>query len=190
MMPVIRLSDATFSELKTISTWLSANTPSETIDKLVREKLDELGLESEMADEPDAGSTHDILKFDKAPGLSFTRLTAATVGGVPIQKNNWANLLSTMIGALKSKGLSGEKLVADLQVPARVGEYSDDGYRYYPELGISVQGQAAQDAWKEIERISNKWAIPVEAEFQWRQNAKALHPGRSGIIRAKKKGTY
>ena len=35
MMPVIRLSDATFSELKAIATWLSAKTPSETIDRLV-----------------------------------------------------------------------------------------------------------------------------------------------------------
>src|ERR1700733_1180389 len=53
MMPVIRLSDAAFSELKTIATWLSTKTPSETIDRLVREKLDELGLERDSGDEPE-----------------------------------------------------------------------------------------------------------------------------------------
>ncbi|MGO9427884.1 T4SS efffector SepA family protein [Rhodoblastus sp.] len=184
MMPVIRLSDATFSELKTIATWLSAKTPSETIDRLVREKLDELGLERDSDDEPEIASNNDVMKFDKAPGLSFTRLTAAKVGGVPLKKMNWAHLLLTMIAAMKAKGLSGSKLVSELQVPAKTTQYSNEGYKYYPELGISVQGQAAQDAWKEIERIATKWAIPVEAEFQWRQHAKAQHPGRSGFLRA------
>jgi len=184
MMPVIRLSDATFSELKTIATWLSAKTPSETIDRLVREKLDELGLERDSSDEPESGSIDDVMKFDKAPGLSFTRLTAAKVGGVPLKKMNWAHLLLAMIAAVKTKGLSGSKLVSELQVPTKTTQYSNEGYTYYAELGISVQGQSTQDAWKEIERIATKWAIPVEAEFQWRQHAKAQHPGRSGFLRA------
>jgi hypothetical protein len=187
MMPVIRLSDATFSELKTIATWLSAKTPSETIDRLVREKLDELGLERDSDDEPEIASNDDVMKFDKAPGLSFTRLTAAKVGGIPLTKMNWAHFLLAMIAAIKAKGLSGQKLVSELQVNAKTTPYSSDGYKYYPELGISVQGQAAQDAWKEIERMATKWAIPVEAEFQWRQNAKAQHPGRSGLLRAGRK---
>ena len=183
-MPVIRLSDATFSELKTISTWLSANTPSETIDLLVREKLNALGLERDTDNEPEVGSSHEITKFDKTPGLSFTRLTAANVGGILIRKSDWANLLLAVVSKVKAKGLSGAKLVSELQVPSRAGEYSEKGYRYYPDLGISMQGQSAQDAWKEVERIANKWGIPVEAKFQWRQNDKAQHPGREGLLRA------
>jgi len=182
-MPVIRLSDATFSELKTVATWLSAKTPSETIDRLVREKLDELGLERDTGDGPEIASNNDVMKFDKAPGLSFTRLTAAKVGGVPLKKINWAQLLLAMIAAIKAKGLSGSKLVSELQVPTKSTQYSNEGYTYYPELGISVQGQATQDAWKEIDRIATKWAISVEAEFQWRQHAKAQYPGRSGLLR-------
>lgn len=184
MMPVIRLSDATFTELKAIATWLSAKTPSETIDRLVREKLDQLGLERDTADESELGSDHEVMKFDKAPGLSFTRLTAAKIGGVPVKKMNWANLLLEMIASLKAKGLLGRTLVGELQVPAKTFQYSSDGYKYHPELGISVQGQSAQDAWKEIERIANKWAIPVEVKFQWRQNKNAQHPGRSALLRA------
>jgi hypothetical protein len=93
MMPVIRLSDATFTDLKTIATWLSANTPSETIDTLVRDKLNELGIERDTADGPELTSAIEIMKFDKAPGLSFTRLTAAKVGGVSVTKTNWVNSL-------------------------------------------------------------------------------------------------
>src|SRR5271170_7679633 len=134
MMPVIRLSDATFSELKTVATWLSAKTPSETIDRLVREKLDELGLERDTGDGPEIASNNDVMKFDKAPGLSFTRLTAAKVGGVPLKKINWAQLLLAMIAAMKAKGLSGSKLVSELQVPAKTTQYSNEGYKYYPDL--------------------------------------------------------
>jgi hypothetical protein len=184
MMPVIRLSDATFSELRTVATWMGARTPPEAVDRLVREKLDQLGLERDSGDMPELAPGDEVMKFNKAPGLSFTRLTAAKIGGTPLKKMNWAYLLMAMIAAVKAKGLAGPKLVSELQVPAKTTQYSNEGYKYYPELGISVQGQAAQDAWKEIERIAAKWGIPVEVEFQWRQHAKAQHPGRSGFLRA------
>jgi hypothetical protein len=184
MMPVIRLSDATFVELKAISTWLGTSTPSETIDRLVREKSDALGIERDASDEPEGSSEHEIMQFEKAPGLSFTRLVSAKIGGAPIKTVNWASLLIEMIAAVKAKGLSGDKLVAELQVPAKARSYSDEGFRYYPDLGISVQGQSAQDAWKEVERLAKKWKISVEAQFQWRQKDKAQHPGLSGLLRA------
>ncbi len=183
-MPVIRLNDATFAELKTISTWLSTSTPSETIDRLVKEKMEELGLERDMGSEPEAQSENDKLKFDKAPGLTFTRLLSAKIGGSPVKKTNWASLLVDMIAAVKAKGLSKERLVEELQIPAKATAYAKEGYKYYPELGLSVQGQAAQEAWKEVDRLAQKWAIPVEVEFQWRQNEKAQHPGRTGLLRS------
>jgi hypothetical protein len=186
MMPVIRLSDATFAELKAIATWLSTSTPSETIDRLVREKLDALGLERDVDDDLDPASSDEITQFEKTPGLSFTRLIAAKIGDKSINKANWASLLIEMISAVKGKGLTGEKIVSELQVPARVGSYSDEGFKFFKNLGISVQGQSAQDAWKEVERLAKKWQIPVEVQFQWRQNDKAQHPGRSGLLRAGK----
>ncbi len=183
MMPVIRLNDATFAELKTISTWLSTSTPTETIDKLVREKLDALGLERDIDDEPEVISDRPSMQFDKTPGLSFTRLISAKIGGIVVKKVNWASLLVEMIAAIKAKGFSSEKLVTELQVPSRARAYSDEGFKYYPELGISIQGQSAQDAWKETERLAKKWKISVEAQFQWRLNDKAQHPGRVGSLR-------
>jgi hypothetical protein len=184
MMPVVRLSDATFEELKAISTWLGTSTPPETIERLVREKSDALGLERDANAEPEVPAGHEITHFEKAPGLSFTRLIHAKIDGTPITTAKWVRLLIEMIAAVKAKGLAGDKLVAELQVPAKARSFSDDGFRYYPDLGISVQGQSAQDIWKEVERLAKKWKIPVEAQFQWRQNDKAQHPGRSGLLRA------
>ena len=89
-----------------------------------------------------------------------------------------------VIGAVKAKGLSGEKLVTELQIPAKASEYELDGYKYQPDLGISIQGQSAMDAWKEVSRLAQKYSIPVEVRFQWRENEKAQHPGKVGVIRA------
>jgi hypothetical protein len=89
-----------------------------------------------------------------------------------------------MIGQVKAKGLEGEKLVRELAVPAKAERYEDDGFKYHPDLGISVQGQSAADAWKEVDRLAKKWSIPVNVEFWWRQNPKAQHPGRTGILKS------
>lgn len=185
MMPVIRLNDATFVDLKTISTWLGTGTPAETIDAIVREKMEALDLERDIENEALGNdSAEGDLVFEKAPGLSFTRILSASVDDGKPEKINWAGLLMKVIGTVKAKGLSGEKLVTELQIPARAAEYTMDGYKFYPELGISVQGQSAIDAWKEVSRLAQKFCIPVEVRFQWRDNDKAQHPGKIGIIRA------
>jgi hypothetical protein len=54
MMPVIRVNDATFVDLKAISKWLETKTPTETIDALVRDKMLELGRAKRNPEEEDA----------------------------------------------------------------------------------------------------------------------------------------
>jgi len=186
MMPVIRLSDSTFEQLRVISKWLSKNTPSDTIDALVREKANELGLgyDQEVDDLEDGLLHQDIIQFEKTPGLSFTKLIEAKINGAAVKKPNWANLLSDMAAAVKAKGLSEDRLVKELQIQTKSGSYTSAGFQYFPALGISIQGQSAQEAWREVERLAKKWGIPVEIKFQWRQNERALHPGAIGLLRA------
>ena len=186
MMPVTRLTDATFADLKVIATWIGTGTPSETIDALVREKMDALDLERDVSDAAasSAADAEGDLVFEKAPGLTFTRVLSARVNNAKAEKVNWSGLLIAVIGAVKAKGFSGEKLVTALQVPAKAQAYGDEGYKFYEDLGISVQGQSAQDAWKEVSRLADKFSIPVEVRFQWRENPKAQYPGQIGVIRA------
>ncbi len=42
------------------------------------------------------------------------------------------------------------------------------------------------DVNKEASRIADKHHIPVDVTFQWRENDKAQHPGRTGVLRAGK----
>lgn len=185
MMPVVRINDATFADLKSISTWLSTKTPAETIDKVVREAMERLGLERDNETDDAVLVGGDVMQFESTPGLSFTKPLKATINGKNLQSPRWASLLLTMIGAVKSKaGLEGEKLVRELGVPARSERFDDEGFKYYADLGISVQGQSASDAWKEVSRLAVRHRIPVSVEFWWRQNPKAQHPGKTGVLKA------
>lgn len=185
MMPVLRINDATFANLSTLKTWFGTKSPSETIDRIVQDAMEQLGIErdDELEGVP-VTPTGGALVFDTAPSLTFTKPIKATINGKSIQNPNWASILHMMIGQVKTKGFEGERLVRELAVPAKASSYEDDGYRFFPELGISVQGQSAADAWKEVDRLAKKLRIPVTVEFVWRQNPKAQHPGRAGVLRS------
>jgi hypothetical protein len=185
MVPVVRVNDATFGSLSTLKTWFGTKTPSDTIDKIVRDAMEQLGLEQD--DEPQAAvaTTGDgTMEFDTAPGLAFTKPLSASIDGKVVPRPRWSSMLLTMIAQLKAKGLEGEKLIHELQVPAKVQRYEEEGFKYHADLGISVQGQSASDAWKEIDRIAKKWSIPVVIEFWWRHNDKAQFPGKTGRLRS------
>jgi hypothetical protein len=58
----------------------------------------------------------------------------------------------------------------------------DEGYHFMPELGISVQGQDANDSWKGASHLARKLGVPVEIEFLWREKEGAAFPGVTGRL--------
>lgn len=185
MMPVVRINDATFDDLSALRRWFGTKTPGETIDRIVREAMEELGIERD--DEPElvtAKSSSGAMEFDSAPGLTFTKPLTASVKGQSIQNPRWRSILLAVVAQVQSKGFEGEKLVRELNIPAKAERYEEEGFTYHSELGISIQGQSAADAWKEMDRLAKRWKIPVMVEFLWRQNPKAQYPGRTGVIRS------
>lgn len=185
MMPVIRINDATFADLKSISTWWGTKTPAETIDRAIRETMEQLGLGRDDEADDSVVTTGDIMHFDNPPGLSFTKPLKVTINGKNLQSPKWSSILLTTIAEVKGKtGLHGEKLVRELGLPAKAERYEDDGFKFHTDLGISVQGQSASDVWKEVSRLAERHRIPVVVEFWWRQNPKAQFPGKTGSLKA------
>lgn len=183
-MPVVRVNDGTFSDLSVLKTWFGTKTPSETIDRIVRDAMEQLEMErDEGGDQAALVGADSAMQFQKAPGLSFTKPLSASVNGKAVRSPRWSSILVTTIAQIKAKGLEGEKLVKELAIPAKAERYEEEGFKFQKTLGISIQGQSAADAWKEIDRLATKWAIPVTVEFWWRQNPKAQYPGRTGILR-------
>lgn len=184
MMPVVRINDGTFADLATIATWFGTKTPGETIDRVVREAMGTLGLERDEEGVQEVTASDGVLEFDKAPGLGYTKLLAAAVAGEPVKDPYWKTALVAVIRQVKGKGYAGERLVEQLNVPAQPHRFEERGFEYFEDLGISVQGQSATSAWKEMERLAKKWQIPVTVEFSWYHSPKAQFPGKRGRLAA------
>lgn len=184
-MPVIRISDSTFMNLKSVSDWLGTQTPSEAISLLIKEKMDVLDLEPDVG-KVDMGESEDAILFAQTPGISHTKILFATVNNEELKNTNWGEILLTVVKIIKDKGLSKEQLCVELQINAEPHNKEDKGYRFYPHLGIAIQGQSAPDAWKEAQRLANKYQIPIEVRFKWRDKNGAQYPGKTGIMRISK----
>lgn len=184
-MPVVRINDATFADLKSIATWFGTKTPSDTIDQIVHEAMQQLGIERDN----ELGGTilttsGGAMQFDNAPSLAFTKPVSAVVNGKAIPNPRWSTILLTVIAHVKAKVGGSDKLLRELHIPTKPKQYEKEGFKYHPNLGISIQGQSAADAWKEVDRLAKKWGILVQVEFLWRQNSKAQYPGRTGLLRS------
>jgi len=180
IVPVIRISDAAFSDLKSVSTWLGTKTPSATIEKLVAEKMDDLDLERDI--NANVGIKSGVLKFDKTPGLSHTLPLYAYIDQTKILSPRWSGVLIKTIEALKARNLNAEEIYQILDIPAQLGKHEGPGYKFYPEIGLSIQGQSAPNAWKEASRLAQKYNFPIAVKFKWYDKPKAQHPGRVGIL--------
>ena len=184
MMPVVRINDGTFADIATISAWFGTKTPSDTIDRIVHEAMENLGLERDGEGVEEVAATDGVLEFDKAPGLGYTKLLAATIASKPVENPYWKTALLAVIRQLKVKGYTGKRLVEELNVPARPDKYEERGYEYVYDLELSMQGQSATSAWREMERLAKKWQIPVTVEFSWYHSPKAQFPGKRGRLTA------
>lgn len=182
-MPVIRISDVTFKDISTLKTWFGTKSPSETIDQVVQVTLQQLGIERDTLSE-DKETADSVLIFDQAPSLSFAKLTKATINGRAVRNPNWNAVLLSIVKQVKTNGLNDQDISRELGTISKLGARVEKGYKYYPELGVSIQGQSAPDAWKTIDRLAKKWHIPISIEFIWAQNPRAQHPGRSGMLRS------
>lgn len=187
MMPVkVQVNDATFADIGILRHWFGTGSPGETIGHITRFVMDELGLERDNDVTDTSGpSGDDVLTFETAPNLAHTKPVAAWIDGKPIRNPKWIYVMVGMIAAVKnSTGLEGEQLVRALEVGARAFRYEEKGYRYFPEIGISIQSFAATAAWKEIARLADKHRIPVQVRFVWRNKPNARYPGRTGMLTA------
>jgi uncharacterized protein (DUF736 family) len=146
--------------------------------------MEQLGMERDDEPEEVTTTSDGAMQFDRAPGLAFTKPLTASINGKALHSPRWSAILLTMIAQVKAKGFEGEKLVRELAIPAKAVQYEEEGFKYHPDLRISVQGQSASECWKEVDRLAKKWRIPVSVEFRWRQNPKAQHPGRTGVLRS------
>lgn len=172
-MPTLEITDATFARLQAFATPL-VDTPETALCKVL--DLAEAGGAAPLG-APGPLSTI-------APNLAFTSLSAATIDGkaLPPARRNWNGLLLSVIETAATKLPPGAALT-DLLVANHVaGQKTDNGYKHLKSVGLSVQGQNANNAWKAVAHLAKAVGLKVHARFTWSQDPKAAKPGQSAQL--------
>jgi hypothetical protein len=153
------------------------DTPVTVIERAVR------ALE-EGDEEPATPAEEGPRSFNPAapPDLAFTTPRKGVVGTKVLPKNQtyWNNVMLAVIREAAVRGISTDDLLELLTVNCAKGERHDTGFSYVPEANLSIQGQNANNAWRQAYVIASSVGVPVEVVFAWQNNSKAAMPNTVG----------
>jgi len=172
MSPQLNISPTTFARLQQCAEPLV-----DDIESVINKLIDQYKGQGS----PPPASTPKMLPGNP-PDLTFTKLLSAEINGQPLKKVDWNALLIAMVEVAATKAKTGQE-VADLVIVNRVvGSKTNNGYRFIPTAGISVQGQDANACWKAVAHIANKLNVQVKTSFRWSDNEKAAKPNETGYL--------
>ncbi len=187
MVPHVEVSDATYKALQNLAEPFVDKSPEDVILKLIQyfagSKSSGVATKSN-ADAKGAASAQKTGPREYGqgvkPDLLFTKVLSAELNGTELPKANWNSLLDETVlqAAAKLQDLNALKEI--LVVNFVEGRKDDQGYRYLPAAGVSVQGQAANGAWKGALHIIKAMKLPARVVFEWYDNPKAANPGKTG----------
>lgn len=179
-MHQVELSDATFTRLQKLAVPLVDSIES-VINRIAAYYEDHHAPQVAPASEHKAAPAK---KFNGTtpPDLTHTKVLSVRLAGQPIKKNNWNGALFETIGLLKDRINSSDEARRFIIVNFVKGKKEDEGYKFLPELDISVQGQDANAAWKGASHIARQLGISLDVEFLWRNKEQAAFPGETGCL--------
>lgn len=189
MMPQINVSQSLFTQLQTIAEPF-VDTPETVIQKCVEFYLSNATGHKPMAKAPNTegapSSGHLAFQPDNPPDLTFTRPMTIELEGKRFDKGSlyWNPLLFELVRQAGLKGVKGDQLKQMLLCNFVDGEAdATQGYRFIKEAGLSVQGQAANPAWKTIYHLVKTLGLSLEVVFMWDDKPKAAFPGKTARMR-------
>jgi len=95
---------------------------------------------------------------------------------------NWNELVRIAHIVAFDKAKTFEELRTATHAQIKKGNFSGGGYRYLPEIDVSVQGVDANRAWQYSLRLAKYLQIPLRVSIEWRQNEKAAYPGKNALL--------
>jgi|SRR5579872_413038 len=177
MPPTIDVSDATFGRLQKYATPLI-----DSGDSTVAKVLDM--LEGTVVRAPAQRPITSTIDPSGPIDLTYTKVTGAKVCGKSLPRSQcyWNSIMLAAIHEA-AKQLPAGREIGDLIVVNHVpGRKEVHGYKYQEDLGLSIQGQDSNYAWKAVVHLARETGITAEVDFVWYDNPKAFRPGASGQL--------
>lgn len=180
MAPAVELSSATFTRLQAHAVPLV-----DTIETVITRLLDAFERrDGAPASDEGPGESGAARRFNPntPPSLRHAKALAIEFDGQSLDRKeaNWNGLLDAAI----RKAKAGTRTTAELRKLVVVnlveGQKTDEGYRFLSDIGVSVQGQDANGAWKAVCHIAQQLGCPVQVTFVWRDKPGAAFPGVTG----------
>ena len=169
-MPTIEMPQDVLRDLGDLAVPFEDKSPIDVIRKLIAERKKALN------------SGHDevqVFSILAPPDLSHTKVLDAKINNRVVLKPNWNSLMDRVIKAAVQK-FDTDKLDELVLAKHVKGEKTNQGYRYFAEGNISVQGQDATGAWKTTSHLLKALGHSAEITFEWYDNPKASNPGKVG----------
>lgn len=188
MSPSVDLSPATFSRLQTHAVPLV-----DTLESVINRLLDAYEVKSgtpvPSAASGEAGAVRQF-NPNTPPSLTHTKVLAVEFNGKPLERGeaNWNGLLNAAVRAARAKAKSSAELKRLLILNFVEREKSDEGYRFLSDIGLSVQGQDANGAWKGACHVAQQLGYDLKVTFIWRDKEAAAFPGTTGQFRINGRG--
>lgn len=184
--PVIRLPQKTFERLQKYAIPLT-DTPASVIERL----LD--AYEEKDAAEPVVASKKNGIKDSieemvfsgtDMPDLHHTRILDGKFGREGFKK--WNDLVAIAhIVSLKDLG-SFEAVSKITHSNIDRGERKDKGFKYLPDVDISIQNVDANLAWKHACYLARELGVAIKAEIEWSGKKNAAYPLKKAVLRCGK----
>lgn len=177
MAHTISVSDETFAQMQALAIPL-VDTP----DSIIARALTALEANGETPREAKSGASARSFNPAAPPSLSHTTPKSITLCGTKFRKSetHWNGLMIAAIREAARRGKTAEEINQILTINSLVGRKEDNGYRYIPDVGVSVQGQDANAAWRQTYEIASKLGFGIDVEFTWQNNPKAAMPNTHG----------
>jgi hypothetical protein len=175
MTPQVPLEAATIERMKA-----HAEPLVDTYDTVVNRALDALDAQKEQGS-PSTGER--VLNPASPPNLAYTTVRSVVLNGklFPPAETYWNALMLAVIREAK-RLLSTEQVSNLILCNHMIKKKEDHGYKYLDDVGISVQGQDANNAWRTTYNVLKAIKLPAEVSFVWQDNPKAIAPGSAGKL--------
>lgn len=138
-----------------------------------------VGIKTPMRKPEPNSSIHQI--DPKSPGdLRFTRIIEGRIGYE--SAGGWSDLVKAGLRIALTKGFSVQELGRRLTINIKTEPYDRDGYKWHPELKISIQGFDTKKAADNLYRLARLLDEELYIRLYWRDSEDSAHPGDEGTI--------